>query len=149
MWTILALGVLGGMWWVAYKMEPHYASKDGRRFMCNAQELADNEPLTRNKETRVVVLADGVLHVSQKSLMRRQASLWTLVGKAPSPPKNLEVYVAQQAQDGQHLARQLFIRVPKKSRVVPVLEAVLAERAVSRTPPSPGTLSPADPPDRG
>ncbi len=126
-WITLGVAVLAGMWWVGYKMEPHYASRDGHRFMCNAQELADGQPLTRHKETRVVVLADGALHVTQKSAMRRKSSMWTLIGKAPDPPKRLEVYVAQQSLDGQHIPRQLFIRVPKTSRVVAVMDGVLAD----------------------
>jgi hypothetical protein len=148
LWTVLFVTVVAAMFWGAYKIEPHYASKDGLRFLCNAQELADGEPLTRHKEIRVAVLPDGSLHCSQKEKLRRTRSAWTLVGKSPDPPRNLEVYVAQQFDAGHSLPGQLALRIPKKSRVVPVLDKILADRELRQSRHVRGTPSPAAPPDQ-
>lgn len=144
-WVLLFFAVMGGAWWLAYKIEPHYASKDGTRFLCTAQEIVEGRPMGRARETRVVVLDDGILHCSQKRAMRRSGSLWAIVGKSPTPPKRLEVYVAQELHDGHALPNQLAIRVPSKSRVVPVLEQILVDREIRRAELLRGTAA-ADPP---
>ncbi len=146
-WFVLFAALIAAMLWGSYKIEPHYASKDGTRFMCNAQELADGEALSRQKETRVTVMHDGSLHCSQKHMLRRNASLWTLVGKSADPPRGVEVYLAQQLTDGHALPGQLALRLPKKSRVVPVLDQILADRELKQSRRAPGTPSPADRPD--
>lgn len=118
--------VMGGLWWVAYRMEPHYSSKDGHHFLSNAQEMVDGTTTSRKRETRVTVMPDGLLLVAHKRLGRRSTNRYRLVGRSPEPPKNLHVYVAQEVADGSLLPTQLLIRVPVKSRVVPVLDALLA-----------------------
>lgn len=130
-WIVLFIGGMAGLWWLAYRIEPHYSSKDGRRFLCTAQEVEGGEPTGRPR-TRVIVMDDGALHCSQKRMMRRSGALWVLVGKSPTPPKRLEVYVAQQFEDGRATTSQLSIRVPRSSRVVPVLDEALARRGTAR-----------------
>lgn len=131
-WIVLFFAGMAALWWLAYRIEPHYSSKDGRRFLCTAQELVGGEPNGRPRETRVIVMDDGALHCSQKRMMRRSGNLWVLVGKSPTPPKRLEVFVAQQFEDGRAAQGQLAIRVPRKSRVVQVLDAALARREGGR-----------------
>ena len=123
-WFGLLIAAMGGMWWLAYRMEPHWSTKDGRRFMCTSQDLSNPQYPGRKRETRVVVAPDGALHVTHKNGLRRHHSVWTLIGKSPDPPKKLQVYVAQQRNDGQ-AATMMSLRLPAKSRVVPVLDAVL------------------------
>jgi len=125
-WMLVLVVVMGGMWWVAYRMEPHYASKDGHHFLSNAQEMVDGTATSRARETRITVMPDGLLLVAQKRLGRRTTSRYRLVGRSPEPPKKLHVYVAQEVADGSLLPTQLFIRVPQTSRVVPVLDSLLA-----------------------
>jgi hypothetical protein len=147
LWIVLFFAVMAGLWWVAYKIEPHYASKDGKRFLCTAQEIVEGQPAGRARETRVMVLDDGVLHCSQKRGLRRNGSLWALVGKSPSPPRRLQVYVAQELLDGHALPNQLAIRLPAKSRVIPILEQLLADREVRRERAIRGTVESVEPPD--
>ena len=125
-WISLTVLVLAGMWWLGYKMEPHWVSKDGTRFLCNAQEIEKGEPVGRLRETRITVMPDGLLIVARKRLVRRSYSRWQLVGKAPTPPKKLAVYLAQLREDGQAVPSMLSMRVPSKSRCVPVLDDALA-----------------------
>ena len=126
-WISLTVLVLAGMWWLGYKLEPHWVSKDGTRFLCNAQEIEQGEPVGRLRETRITVMPDGYLIVSRKRIIRRRYSKWQLVGKAPEPPKKMEVYLAQLREDGQAIPAMLSMRVPSKSRCVPVLDAALAK----------------------
>ncbi|MDO8389846.1 MAG: hypothetical protein Q7V57_05100 [Actinomycetota bacterium] len=124
-WFSLLIVAMVGMWWLAYRMEPHWSTKDGRRFMCTTQDLSNPQFPGRKRETRVVVTSDGALRVTLKNGLRRRQSVWTLIGKSPDPPKRLQVYVAQQRTDGK-AATMMSLRVPAKSRVVPVLDAALA-----------------------
>lgn len=147
-WLLIILAVCGLAIYGAARLEPHWSSRDGRRFMCNAQELTGGVPTTRNHETQITVLADGALQVVQKRALRRRHSVWHLVGKSSSPPKGVEVYLAQQVEDGHPMATYLAVRIPRKSRCVAVLDEVLAEQRLSSTP-SPGSAAPQDPPAPG
>ncbi len=147
-WVLLVVGVCGLMWFAASLIEPHWSTRDGRRFVCNAQELAGGQPLGRNRETQITVLGDGSLQVTRKRAMRRHHSLWRLVGKTPTPPQRVEIYLAQQLTDGQVTPNMLAIRLPRKSRCVAVLDQVLADQEVSPAP-TPGTSASPDQPDRG
>lgn len=147
-WGALLLIVMAGMWWLAYRMEPHWSSKDGKRFLASTQEMAGTQTTGRPKETRVLVMPDGMLLVSHKRRMRRVHTQWKLVGKVPSPPRRLEIYLAELREDGKPVPRMLTLRIPKKSKVVPVLEAVLNGTPLTPSRPDPESAAPADRPDR-
>jgi hypothetical protein len=137
--------VMVGLGWVAYGMDPHYSSKDGSRFLCNTQEFVGGRATDRKRETRVTIQADGALFVNQKTGLRRRVHYWTLVGVAPEQPKKgVAIYVAQRVADGDHVPTQLFMRIPTKSRVIPRLDALLAERELMRRGGAPGTAATAD-----
>ena len=147
-WIALIAAVMAGMWWVGYRMEPHWVSRDGTRILCTAQELEGGQPLGRPRETRIFVTPDGVLYVTQKRMLRRRSSAWTLVGKSPDPPRRLQVYVAQQRTDGHAAPVHLAIRIPAKSRCIATLDGLLPGAAVSPSTPAPESAAPASPPDR-
>jgi hypothetical protein len=137
-WTILIFVAIGGIAWFAYGMEPHYASKDGHRFLCNTQEFLADRSTERKREARITVLPEGTLHVVQKKGLRRSMNTWSLVGMSPNPPKKLQIYVAQRQFADQTTPTQLMLRLPSNSRVIPVLDEILARNNVSRRPPSTG-----------
>lgn len=122
--TLLLLG-MGGLWWLAYRMEPHWSTKDGRRFLCTVQDLTDPERPGRKREARVVVTPDGTLFVTQKQGLRRQQTTWKLIGKSPTPPKRMEIYLAQETSRSL-ITDMISLRLPTKSRCIPVLDKVLA-----------------------
>jgi hypothetical protein len=135
-WTVLFLAAVLGMWLLSTRMEPHYSSRDGRRFMANAQEIVDGKPVGRMRETRVQVMQDGLLHCARKKLVKRDTAEYVLVGESPNPPRRRRVYLAHAMSDGMTTsASELAIRVPANSRVVPVLDEVLAQRALRKSPP--------------
>lgn len=124
-WMLLILMGVGGLWYLAYRIEPHWSTRDGHRFVCNTQELFAGQPRGRLREAQVAVLSDGSLHVTQKDLMRRRSSQWQLVGKAPSSRAKVDVYLARRVSDGQAVADELALRIPRSSRCIAVLDGVL------------------------
>jgi hypothetical protein len=126
---VIVLGVVAALGWFAYGMDPHYASKDGTRFLSNTQEFMGGKSLARKREARCSVLPDGTLHVVQKAGLRRKMQVWTLTGKQPHPKKAITVYVASRREAGDPAALQLMIRVPNRSRAIPVLDRHLEQRS--------------------
>lgn len=124
MWFALLLVAMGGLWWVAYRMEPHWSSRDGRRFLCMAQDLHDDASTGRPRETRVTVLDDGALLIAQKRAMRRRQSMCTLEGKSADPPPRRAVYVVRERVDG-IAGERIALRLPAKSRSIAVLDALI------------------------
>jgi len=137
LWFALLVAIVGGLWYLAYRIEPHYSSKDGKRFLCTAQVITLGTPTGRPKETRVALLGDGTLVVMQKAALRRNVSDWVLVGKQPDPPKRTQVYLANQVKDGVRQPDLLALRIPTKSRVTPLLDEILAARERSGRPSAP------------
>jgi hypothetical protein len=160
-WIALIIVVMTGMWWVAYRMEPHWVSRDGTRFLCTAQELEGAHTVGHPRETRVLITGDGALYVTQKRLMRRRTSMWLLIAKAPEAPKRIQVYVAKHRDPATSLETHLAIRIPTKSRCIAILDDLLAKStastaAVPRTTdssrasrPTPRSAAAADQPDQG
>lgn len=128
LWFALFVAIVGGLWFLAYRIEPHYSSKDGKRFLCTAQVISLGKTVGRAKETRVIILADGTLGVTQKVLMRRTVTDWVLIGTQPDAPKRYRVYVANRVEDGVRQVDLMALRIPVKSRVVPLLDAILERR---------------------
>jgi hypothetical protein len=127
-WMLLALGVCGALMFLGYRIEPHYASKDGRRFLCTGQQVSSyGEPEGRRHEVRISVLPDGALQMDTKRGMRRTISLWTLEGKAAEHPKRRLVYVLR-GTDGSGVTQRMTIRLPPKSRAVAILDNVVTSR---------------------
>ena len=147
-WIILIVALMVGLWWFAYRMEPHWSSKDGKRFLCGAQEMQGGEPIGPRRETRVVVLPDGLLFISQKHLMRRKHSRWMIAGKSPSPPRKMHIYLAQLREDGQKIPSFLALRIPENSKCVSLLDELVAKIELSASRPAPKSAAPAAPPDQ-
>jgi hypothetical protein len=127
-WIALALGVCGALMFLGYRIEPHYVSKDGRRFLCTGQLVSSyGEPEGRRHEVRISVLSDGVLQIDTKRGMRRTISMWTLEGKAAEHPKRRLVYLLRgTVSDG--VTQRMTIRLPPNSRAVAILDTVVASR---------------------
>lgn len=127
-WLILGIGLCVGLIYFGYQLEPHRVSKDGRRFLCTGQRLSANGATDgRKREVWISVLDGGQIQVDVKRRMRHDLSHWSLEGKAPSPPKGKAVYVLRTVNMEGQLDR-MAIKVPAKSKAVPVLDEVLANK---------------------
>lgn len=122
-WLVLAIAGCVGLVWLAYRIEPHWVSKDGHRFLCNAQQLSPQGTVEgRARETRVTVLPDGSIHLATKRYMRRRQSVWKLASKSDDPPRRREVYLLRHRDPAEGM---VALRLPSNSRAVPVLDALL------------------------
>jgi hypothetical protein len=125
LWGIAALAVLAGMAWLGYKIEPHWVSKDGERFLCVAQVLDySGEPLTRWKECRVAI-DHAVLRVDQKRRLRRPlTTYWKLEAESAEPPRRKVVFVGRRRTDD-GIDELISFRMPAKSRATVKLRELL------------------------
>ncbi len=129
LWIVVPLAVVSGLYWLSTRIEPHWVSKDGRRFMCNVQPITvQGAAEGRPRETRVIVRPDGLLQLDRRRAMRRRITeVWTVAGKSPDPPARRTIYVLNaRGDDGS--AGQLAVWLPSASRAVPVLDELLRQR---------------------
>jgi hypothetical protein len=125
--VVLALAVCVALWYVGYRIEPHYVSKDGHRFLCTARLIAANGAAEgRKREVRISVQPYGRLRLDVKRGMRHHFSEWSIEGKAGEPPPRRTVYVLR-SLDSAGGTERMIIQLPSKSRAVAVLDQVLAE----------------------
>lgn len=148
-WLALIIVGMGGMWWVAYRMEPHWVSRDGSRFLCTVQELDGVNAVGHPREARVLVTADGALYVTQKRMLRRHTTMWTLVAKAPEPQRKIQVFVARHREAGSRIESHLALRIPTKSRCVAILDELLARAEVTASQRAPESAATEDQPGPG
>ncbi len=152
---VALLAVCGLMLWASYKMEPHWVSKDGQRLVCYGQGISHRgEPYGRWRELRLAKMSNGTMevrprrgtlvkdrHADGASVMgmagmargvaRRRAqrvTYWRVNGASSDPPPRRIVYLL----DGSHdptMPELLAIRLPTKSRAIPMLEALAVNKS--------------------
>ena len=124
LWMLGAVGVCAGLLYLAYRIEPHWLAKDGRRFLTTAEHIDRlGNVVGRRREVRGAFLQDGALLLSRRSLLRTTKGVWRIRAKSPRPPLGKEVYVLSAVPpdpDGDMLA----LRVPSASRLVVMLDAL-------------------------
>jgi hypothetical protein len=127
-WLLLAIAACVGSLFLAYRIEPHYVSKKGDRFLCTAQWLSPKGGAAdgRRREVWINVLGAGQLQVDIKRHLRHDLSTWSLEGKAASPPPRKAVYVLRSITS-LGTTERMAIRIPAKSRDVKSLDAMLPD----------------------
>ena len=115
--TVGFFAIVGLLAWLGWGLEPHWAAKDGRRFMCRMQLV----PLDAHERTRwhdvKVSVDEGELFVFARS--RRAGDLrgtWRVVGAVDDPAKRRRIFELRNRNDD-----AASLRVPQNSRCVPVL----------------------------
>jgi len=125
LWIVLPLGACIGMLWLAFRIEPHWAARDGTRFLTTSQLIdGHGRELGRRREIRIAVAPDGRILASRRSLMRTNSETFALAGKSPDPPRGKEIYLLDSLPPDAG-GNRLVLRLPRRSRAVPVLDAVL------------------------
>jgi len=125
-YLVVALVVCAGLLYLSYRIEPHHVSKNARRFLCSGQWLAaDGETEGRRREVWVEVEASGQLRVDVKRRMRHDVTHWWIEGKSSNPPRNRVVFALRSINILGGVER-MVIRLPAKSRAVPVLDELVA-----------------------
>lgn len=122
---IVATAVCAALLYLGYRIEPHHVSRDGSRFLCTGQWLSEQGDVDgRKREVWVKVKPRGQLEVDVKRRLRHDVTQWWIEGKAAKPPPRREVYVLRTTNIlGQ--TERMTIKVPSKSRAVPVLDEAM------------------------
>ncbi|MGA0878252.1 MAG: hypothetical protein ACO3SP_03970 [Ilumatobacteraceae bacterium] len=117
--TAIALAIFGGLVWLAYRIEPHWASKDGRRMIARVQPLGGrDEPSGRWREMRASI-DGGTITLSSRGLGSLSLrGTYRVRGKSSQPPKRRAIYILE----GE---RRLLLRIPSNSRAIPALDAMI------------------------
>lgn len=144
LWVVGAVVVCGGLFWLAFRIEPHWVAKDGSRFLTTSQPIdRTGRNIGRRREVRVAFLVDGGLLVSRRSIVRTNGGVWRVQARSPRPPKGRQIYLLRQVPPDP-AGDLLALRVPAGSRVVPALDRITPD---ADAPVPPGVNAPA--PDPG
>jgi hypothetical protein len=129
--TAVAIG--GVLVWFALRMEPHWVSKDGRRFICRGQ-IMDRQGNVHGgwHEYRVQIIDEesdvpgdagaprSRVDAARRSMLRRRRrDQWTVAARSQNPPRRKAVFLLHQLSDDQYM---LALRLPAGSRAVGVLD---------------------------
>ena len=129
--TLAFLAVLGALAWLGWGMEPHWASKDGTRFMCRMQlSPATLEDRPRWFDVKVGVSEGELFVFSRNHRARDLRGTWRVTGATNDDAKKRRIYELQMtdranARDMRAADTTAALRVPKSSRCVPVLDAMI------------------------
>lgn len=124
LYLLVTIVIGGSLIWAVYRIEPHWVSKDGRRFICRGQ-LMDDHGNTHGgwHEYRVRVSDDGdspSIHASRRGLVHRNAgATWRVAARSTNPPRRKAVFLLHPVAGTDHM---LALRLPDRSRAVPVLD---------------------------
>ena len=103
----------------AFRIEPHWCSKDGSRMIARAQQLSQpNRTAARWNEVRVFVDENTVVLRTRAMRATALRGEYRVVGKSPTPPKKQEIYVLRGDQE-------VLIRIPKSSRAINTFDELL------------------------
>ena len=117
--VVLVVSGCVGLVWLARRIEPHWSSRDGHRFIARTQSLGvGDSPEGGWVEVRGSVDGD---HVTLVARGRRSGSVrgtYRVVAKSGEPPRGKAVYLLA----GDH---RVVLRVPRTSHTVAVLDRLL------------------------
>ena len=119
---VIVIAFCGLLAWAAFRVEPHWCSKDGRRMIARAQLLPKpHQPASRWNEVRVFVDDNTVILRTRRVRATGLRGEYQVVGKSPMPPKKQEIYVLRGDQE-------VFIRIPQSSRAITTFEGLLSSK---------------------
>lgn len=113
--TLVAIGLV----WVARRIEPHWSSRDGHRFIARAQALgAGDIPEGGWVEVRGAVDGDQIILSARGRRAGRLRGTYRVTTKSPEPPRGKAVYLLSGD-------RRIVLRMPGSSRTVAVLDQLV------------------------
>ncbi|MEI7619889.1 MAG: hypothetical protein WCK14_14870 [Actinomycetota bacterium] len=140
------------MLWAAFRMEPHWVSKDAQRMVCYGQTISrDGRSVGRWRELRANIDLDGTVHIrprrgglsnpqgsgsgsgsgkSASGFMQHRmprSSRWLVAGPSDNPPKRRVIYLLECGPDDE-LDFLVALRLPATSKAIPMLDAAAAKR---------------------
>ena len=119
--TVAFFSVVGLLAWLAWGLEPHWASKDGRRIMCRMQRAPEDVADRPRWHDVKISVDDRELYVYARA--RRASDLrgsWRVVGAIDDSARKRRIYELRSANDD-----AASVRIPLRSRCVPVLDELV------------------------
>jgi hypothetical protein len=119
-WTVVLLGTVAALFWLASRIEPHWSSPDGSRFTCRVQEIdATGRSTTRWYEARCEIV-EGEVAITKKVLMRKGQAVdpRPVSARSDHAPRRKAIYLLA----GSPL---YAVRVPSSSRAAERMDALL------------------------
>ncbi|MGD9702187.1 MAG: hypothetical protein AB7Q42_13435 [Acidimicrobiia bacterium] len=120
MWIVLSAAAVGGLFWLAVRIEPHWSAKDGKAFTCRIQAMRPSGAIEgRWREARAIVSGNEV-----KLIVRG-------LGQPVTP---YEAHRVLRQADAAQKGRALFVlsgdpmyllRIPESSKAVTVLQEMI------------------------
>lgn len=126
--ALAAIVILVGLAIAAFKIEPHWVSKDGHRFICKGQYVDDLGNVSGGwHEYRFRIDDNGEIEGKRRSALGgRHAGVWRMRVRSPDPPRRKAVYLLHPVRG---TGSMLAIRLPERSRAVAVLDELTRRAA--------------------
>jgi hypothetical protein len=125
LWFAGVAVVCAGLFLLAYVIEPHWVDKSGHRFLTTSETIDhEGKVVTRRHEVRGTIMSDGLIMLGRRTMLRTRSSLWRLVGKQAEIRRGRLRYVLDTVPRDE-MGEQLVLRVPRSSKLVPRLDALL------------------------
>lgn len=119
--AIAVVAALVGLLVLVTRIEPHWSSRDGHRFICRAQ-FVDERGTAHGRwhEYRFSIEVDGTIEARRRGLLGLpHRSRWRVVGRADGQLRSKLVYVLRSERN-----ELLAIRLPESSRSIAVLDTL-------------------------
>lgn len=115
----------GGLIWLALRIEPHWVSRDGQRFICRGQ-LIDDRGNTQSgwNEYRFRITPEGEVAANRRGLLagrRAIPGVWRVAARSDSAPRRKAVFLLHPVRDA---GSMMAIRLPANSRARETLDAL-------------------------
>lgn len=123
-WFVLAGIVACLLGWWGLRMDPHWASKDGRTCICRIQRLDERGIPEGNWHEARISIGSSVVELKARGLARRRGiSGRYVVRQAGVPSKKKLLYLLEREDEA--VGGHVVVRIPATSRSAPHLEAAL------------------------
>lgn len=125
LWAVGAVVLCAGLFYLAYRIEPHWVAKDGRRFLATSVLVdASGKVVGRRREIRGTIMSDGTLLLGKRTMLKTRTTVHRLRARSPEISRRRAQYVLEQIPpdpDGD----RLLLRIPVGSELVPTLDSML------------------------
>lgn len=126
LWAVGAVVACGGMLYLAYRIEPHWVAKDGRRFLTTS-EMVDRhgQPVGRRREVRGTVMGDGAVLLGKRSFGRTRTTVYRVRSKSVHLVRGRQQYVLEPVS-ADPMGDLVILRIPSTSRLAATFDELAA-----------------------
>jgi hypothetical protein len=125
LWFVIGLAGCVALLYLAYRMEPHWVAKDGNRFLATSETIDhEGKVVSRRREVRGTIMSDGLIMLGKRTVLKTRSSLWRMVGKSAETKRGRLLYILDTVP-ADPMGEKLILRIPRSSRLVPRLDALV------------------------